>query len=124
MKKHILDPLEKQNTNQDLFLAEREAFYNCLTKEQQLLVFCEVISRLTTAELSEGKTYRGILYETFGFDYDSYLKAQWSGFLELHEKIDKQPNVSLIDFSLKLLSLYGIQATPKEVEKLINKLDQ
>ncbi len=124
MKKNILDPLEKQNTDKELFISEREAFYNCLTKEQQLLVFCEVVSRLANAELTEGKTYRGVLYETFGFDYDSYQKAQWSGFLDLHEKIDKKPHINIIDFAIRLLNLYGVNATSKEIEKVINKLDQ
>lgn len=124
MKKNILDPLEKQNTEEESFASERESFYNCLTKEQQLLVFCEIIHRLVDAELNQGKTYRGVLYETFGFDYDSYEKAQLSGFLKLHEKINSDNKLNLIDFSLRILTAYGIKTSKNEVELVINKLDQ
>ncbi len=124
MNNKVLDPLEKQKLEEELFVSEREAFYSCLTKEQKLLVFCEIISKLTKAELIEGKTYRGILYETFDFDYDAYQKAQLSGFLDLHQKINVQPNVNLLDFSVRLLNAYGIKVSSEEVENVINSLDQ
>lgn len=69
------------------FANERLAFWNSLTTEQQLLAFCEVVSRLTQAELVEQKSYRGVLYDTFGFGLDSYVTAQVSGFLDLHNAI-------------------------------------
>ncbi len=124
MQNKILDPLEKQKIEEDLFVSEREAFYSCLTKEQKLLVFCEIISKLSYAELVEGKTYRGILYETFGFDYDAYQKAQLSGFLELHEKINTKQKINLLDFSIRLLNAYDVNVSPEEIGQLINKLDQ
>ncbi len=124
MKKNILDPLEKQNTEEEDFKSERESFYNCLTKEQQLLVFCEIMNKLVDAELNQGKTYRGILYDTFGFNYDAYEKAQLSGFLRLHEKINSDKKISLLDFSMRLLNAYGIKANKKEIEKKINTFDQ
>jgi len=72
---------------EDDFAEERLTFWNSLSKDQQLLAFCEVISRLTKAELVEHRSYRGVLYDTFGFDLDSYVCAQVSGFLDLHNAI-------------------------------------
>ena len=49
----------------------------------RLLVFCAVIRRLWQAT-EEDRSYRGTLYDVFGFDTDSYVAAQISGFLDLH----------------------------------------
>jgi hypothetical protein len=75
---------------EDGFAQERLDFWNSLTQDQQLLAFCEVISRLVQGELVDKKSYRGILYDTFEFGIDSYVTAQISGFLELHNAIDRK----------------------------------
>jgi hypothetical protein len=72
---------------EDGFVAERLDFWNSLTQDQQLLAFCEVVSRLVQGELVDKKSYRGVLYDTFEFGIDSYVTAQISGFLELHNSI-------------------------------------
>lgn len=72
------------------FAQERLQFWNSLTDDQQLLAFCEVVSRLVHAELVDKKSYRGVLYDTFGFGIDSYVTAQISGFLELHNAIERK----------------------------------
>ena len=69
---------------------ERLQFWNSLTQDQQLLAFCEVVSRLVQGELVEQKSYRGILYDTFGFGLDSYVTAQVSGFMDLHNSIERK----------------------------------
>lgn len=74
---------------EDSFISERDEFWNSLTQEQQLLTFCAVISKLTQAELVDGRSYRGVLYDTFEFGMESYVCAQVSGFLDLHNAIDR-----------------------------------
>jgi hypothetical protein len=64
-----------------------EKVWNSLSKEQQLDVFCAVIRRLKEAEHDEQKSYRGVLYDKFGFDMDSYIRAQEAGFMEIHNSI-------------------------------------
>lgn len=85
------EPSEEANKAfEDLFSfleKEEEEFWNSLTKEQQLLVFCAVTRRLAKGELVDQRSYRGILYDTFDFDFDSYVRAQNAGFLELHNAI-------------------------------------
>jgi hypothetical protein len=65
---------------------DREAYWNSLTKDQQLKCFCAVVDRIVQGE-SEGRSYRCILYSVFGFGPESYAQAQMSGFLELHNSI-------------------------------------
>jgi len=72
------------------FAEERLTFWNGLTEQQQLLAFCEVVSRLVQAELVDKRSYRGVLYDTFGFGLESYVMAQVSGFLDLHNAIDRK----------------------------------
>ena len=66
--------------------AEREAYWESLTHNEQLKCFCAVVERIMEGE-SEGRSYRGVLYETFGFGPEAYAQAQLSGFLELHNSI-------------------------------------
>lgn len=67
--------------------AEQDRFWDSLTKDQQLLVFCKVVRKLVKAELEENRSYRGVLYSEFEFDLDAYVVAQISGFLDLHNCI-------------------------------------
>jgi hypothetical protein len=66
---------------------EQDDFWNSLTKEQQLLCFCAVVRRIYDGEYKEKKTYRGMLYDKFGFGPESYLCAQLAGFLSIHNEL-------------------------------------
>lgn len=66
---------------------DQEKYWNSLTKEQQLDVFCCVVRRLCRAELKEQRSYRGTLYDVFEFGPESYALAQNAGFIELHNSI-------------------------------------
>jgi hypothetical protein len=66
---------------------DREQFWASLSKDQQLKAFCAVVERLAEAELDEQLTYRGVLYEKFGFGPDAYVRSQMSGLLRLHNSI-------------------------------------
>ena len=78
---------------EESFVQERETFWNTLDRDEQLLAFCEVISRLTKAELVDKKSYRGVLYDAFDFGMESYVCAQISGFLDLHNAIVRKDDV-------------------------------
>ncbi len=75
----------------DIHDAERDAFWNGLTPHQRLLAFCNVVKGLKKAELVDGLSYRGVLYEEFGFGLDAYVLAQHNGFLEIHNAIVSVP---------------------------------
>jgi len=81
------DLSEKFNDGVKQMQARQEEYWNTLTADQQLDVFCVIMSKLAKGELDEGRTYRGILYDTFGWGPDAYMPAQVSGFLDIHNAI-------------------------------------
>jgi hypothetical protein len=66
---------------------QSEEFWNSLSKEQQVQAFCAVMRRLYKGEIEENRTYRGMLYDVFEFGPESYVVAQISGFLTIHNCI-------------------------------------
>jgi hypothetical protein len=66
---------------------EQEAYWNSLSKDDQLKAFCSVVRRIYRGEIEKGQSYRGVLYDTFGFGPESYCQAQMAGYLALHNSI-------------------------------------
>ena len=64
-----------------------EQYWNSLTKEQQLDVFCAISRRIYLGEIEQQGSYRYILYEIFGFDTEAYIQAQDAGYLAIHNSI-------------------------------------
>jgi hypothetical protein len=66
---------------------DQEKFWSSLSKEDQLKVFCCVMRRLFDGEIKNPRSYRGVLYDIFGFGPEAYAQAQSAGFLALHNSI-------------------------------------
>ena len=66
---------------------DQEKFWSSLSKEDQLKVFCCVIRRLFDGEIKNPRSYRGVLYDVFGFGPEAYAQAQCAGFLAIHNSI-------------------------------------
>jgi len=66
---------------------ESEAYWESLTDEQQLQVFCAVCRRIYQAEIVDQGTYRHALYQVFGFGPEAYAPAQLAGYLSIHNAI-------------------------------------
>lgn len=66
---------------------ESEEYWNSLSKEDQLKVFCAVSRRIYKGEIEDKGTYRYVLYQTFGFGPEAYAPAQMSGYLDIHNAI-------------------------------------
>ena len=66
---------------------ESEAYWNSLSKEDQLKAFCAVSRRIYQAEIVDQGTYRYALYNVFGFGPEAYAPAQMAGYLEIHNCI-------------------------------------
>ena len=58
---------------------ESEKYWNSLTKEQQLDVFCAVSRRIMKGELEGKGSYRYVLYDVFDFGPEAYAPAQMAG---------------------------------------------
>ena len=66
---------------------DQEKFWSSLSTEDQLKAFCCVVRRIYKGEIIEPRSYRGILYDVFGFGLEAYAQAQCAGFLALHNSI-------------------------------------
>lgn len=96
----MTDEIEKQEVMDALHESGREfakaaneyqsmcqTYYSGLEPEEQLMAFCAIVEKLCEGELDQGRSYRGVLYETFGWGPEAYAAAQCAGFLGLHNAI-------------------------------------
>lgn len=72
---------------QEFVKDQQERFWNSFTKQQQLDLFCAVVRRIYQAEIVERRSYRGTLYDVFGFDEAAYGLAIEAGYMTLHNSI-------------------------------------
>lgn len=66
---------------------DSEDFWNSLSKEDQLRVFCAVSRRIYQGEIVDQGSYRHVLYGVFGFGPEAYASAQMARYLEIHNAI-------------------------------------
>lgn len=90
-KKELLQALEEtRDAFEEAFQLlhnEQEEYWNSLSKEDQLKVFCAVIRRIMKGDLVERRSYRGVLYGIFGFGPEAYGAAQDAGYLTIHNAL-------------------------------------
>ena len=65
----------------------QEAYWNSLSKEDQLKAFCAVSRRIFQAELVDKGSYRWALYDVFGFGPESYTQGMDCGYMAIHNAI-------------------------------------
>ena len=99
----------------DRIKEEEEAYWNSLSKEDQLKAFCAVIRRIHQAELIDKGTYRYALYNVFGFGPESYAPAQMAGFLDIHNSIFDY------DHEFGLLKAFCVKYNIEDAEKKITE---
>lgn len=100
---------------------DHDKFWNDLSREDQLKAFCSVMRRLYKAEIEENSSYRRTLYDVFGFGPESYVQAQVSGFLAIHNAIwDGERLGHLID-KLEAHVVEGLGEDAVEVKHIFNK---
>lgn len=71
-------------------------FWEGLSYEDKLKAFYSVCKRLYKGEIQERRSYRGVLYDVFQFDMDSYGVGMECGYMDLHNAIypDGKPDDS------------------------------
>lgn len=65
-----------------------EVLWSNLSYEHKCNAFHAIMSRLSKAELTDKRSYRGILYDVFNFDKDMYTRGMDCGFMALHNSIN------------------------------------
>lgn len=96
---------------------ESEIYWNSLSKDEQLKVFCAVSRRIFDGEISRRGSYRYVLYDVFEFGPESYAAAQDAGYLEIHNSIFTGNQISKI---LKDFCENHLDITKDNLEEQIN----
>ena len=68
----------------DQYDQKAEEYWKSLSYEDQLQAFYIVTKRIHKGDIVEKGSYRYVLYDTFGFDFDSYIIGLYSGYLDIH----------------------------------------
>lgn len=90
-KQEVMDQLRETGNAvakaMDEYQQMANSYYSGLEPEEQLWAFCSIVEKLCKGELDEGRSYRGVLYDVFGWGPEAYAAAQCAGFLGLHNSI-------------------------------------
>ena len=90
-KKELLEGLQELREAQEKCREDYEimndAWWNGLSEEEREWAFYSVCKRMHKAELQQRSTYRGALYDVFGFDMNMYGRGMDCGFMALHNAI-------------------------------------
>ena len=78
---------EAQQKAHEEYEAKNDEWWNGLTEEEREDAFYAVIKRMYQAEVTDRRSYRGSLYDVFGFDMGMYSRGMDCGYLNLHNMI-------------------------------------
>jgi len=72
-------------------IEENKTRYNekwkALSPDDQIDLFCAVIERIHEGDVVQKRSYRGVLYDVFGWGPEAYMPAQCAGYLDIHNMI-------------------------------------
>jgi hypothetical protein len=120
-KQDLVDTLAKAsdawNEAMDEIEQDSEQYWNSLSKEDQLKVFCAVCRRIYQGDIVDKGTYRYVLYQVFGFGPEAYAPAQLAGYLAIHNSIFDNEH----DFKLLAAFASFLGQTTDEVAKNVDR---
>lgn len=61
--------------------------WNALSSDEQIDFFCAVVERIHEGDVVQKRSYRGVLYDVFGWGPEAYMAAQCAGYLDIHNMI-------------------------------------
>jgi hypothetical protein len=64
-----------------------DEYWDNLSYDDKLKAFYSVVKRIVKGDIEENRSYRGVLYDVFGFDADAYGIGMEAGYLSLHNSI-------------------------------------
>lgn len=103
----------------NLIKQKQETYWNTLSKQQQLMVFCVVSRRIYEGDIVQKRSYRGVLYDVFGFGPEAYVPAQMSGYLSIHNAIFDSEHMDQI--LMEFCKENNIENAQEKVDKYILK---
>lgn len=79
----MLEQIEEQ------YDAECNQFWDDLSEEDKLKAFFSVCKRIYKGDVEDRRSYRGVLYDVFGFGSESYTIGMQCGYHHLHNLISE-----------------------------------
>ena len=61
--------------------------WEALSDEDQIDYFCAIVERIHEGDVVQKRSYRGVLYDVFGWGSEAYMAAQCAGYLDIHNMI-------------------------------------
>lgn len=83
----FLEISKKFNEATDAYQKEADDLWKSLPYDDRLKLFCAMSKLIVKGEIEEKRSYRGVLYDTFGFGPDAYVPAQCAGYIAIHNAI-------------------------------------
>lgn len=78
---------ESFQESQKKYERECENYWTSLSEEDRLKAFYSVCKRIYEGDIKQKGSYRWVLYEVFGFDYDSYGIGMDCHYMDIHNSI-------------------------------------
>jgi len=100
---------------------DHDKFWNGLSQDDQLKAFCSVMRRLYKAEIEQKSSYRHTLYNVFGFGSESYVQAQVSGFLAIHNAIWDGERLGELISKLETRTIESMPDYSEQIKQVFNK---
>ena len=69
------------------FGEQANAYWDSLSYEQKLFAFYSVCKRIRQGDIKDQGSYRYVLYDVFGFDFDAYMVGMECGYMDIHNAI-------------------------------------
>jgi len=80
----LSDMFEK---NREQYDVECNQFWDDLSEEDKLKAFYSVCKRIHKGDVEDRRSYRGVLYNVFGFGFESYTIGMDGGYMSIHNLI-------------------------------------
>lgn len=95
----------------DNYGKDADAFWNGLSYADKLKAFHAVCKRIHKGDVVDGGSYRYVLYDIFGFDFDAYSIGMNCGYLDIHNYITTPRDQESINEQHKIAQ-YIVESEP------------
>ena len=107
----ISDLFEHSKSSYD---AEADEYWENMPYEDKLKAFYSVCKRIHKGDVVEKGSFRYVLYEVFGFDFDAYVIGMNCGYMDIHNSIYNQDEISDIkNYSKRSSDDHNSQPSPE-----------
>lgn len=73
----------------EFYANECDEYWNNLSYDEKLKAFHSVCKRIHKGDVADGRSYRGVLYDVFGFGSEAYVIGMNCGYMDLHNYIQE-----------------------------------